>query len=394
MWKRIVLVLVAVAVAAVLYLQFSELPEPLAADSQSSQMLQPGPYRAASFDLTLVDDTRPTQVNGSFAGADSRELVTRIWYPAELIGKKGEAAASPRPLLIYSHGFMSQRTGGSYQAKHLASHGYIVAAMDYPLTHFGAPGGPLVMDVVNQPGDISFLLDQFLSWNEEPGHQFYGAIDASRIGAFGLSLGGMTSTLVAYHPRLRDERVAAAVSIAGPSFMFADAFFTQRRLPFMMVASDIDAMVEYQSNAAPIISKVDNAILVSIDSASHTGFADAARYLRWLNNADSIGCAHIKENVDAATEEPWFDLIGSPEEGIAHVDPTPLCEMDPLPSAMNPVRQHWLTTLAVASFFQSQFAESAAERARHAAFLREVLPAEQAEVSVQLAAGAALAKSQ
>lgn len=383
MLKRIALVVIVVLAAAVLYLQFGNRPEPLPDNLQSAQMLRPGPYDVDAFDVTLVDETRPTQANGDYPGAETRTLKTRIWYPAELLGGDGEPAQSPRPLLIYSHGFMSQRTGGSYHAEHMASHGYIVAAMDFPLTSFNAPGGPLVKDVVNQPGDISFLLDQFLSWNDDVGHDFFGAVDKDRIGVYGLSLGGMTTTLLAYHPRLGDPRVDAAVSIAGPSFMFGEGFFRHRTLPFMMVATPSDAMVDYAANAAPIVDKIDNAVLVTVENASHTGFARAAAFLRWMNNPDSIGCSQIQDHVDMADSEPWYDQIGSVDEGILSVDPSPLCEMEPLPETMNPIRQHWLTTLAVAAFFQAQFAENEPDRARYAHYLAEVLPREIPEVSVQ-----------
>ena len=122
MIKKILLLIVVLIVAVMLYLQFGNLPEPLPADSQSSKWLEKGIYDVDYFDVELVDTTRPSQANGDFAGSDERLLKTRIWYP--------EGIAAPAPLLIYSHGFMSTRTGGSYLAEHFASHGYIVAAMD------------------------------------------------------------------------------------------------------------------------------------------------------------------------------------------------------------------------------------------------------------------------
>ncbi|MDX1269393.1 MAG: hypothetical protein R3311_18630, partial [Oceanisphaera sp.] len=264
-----------------------------------------------------------------------------------------------------------------------ASHGYIVASMDYPMTNFNAPGGPLVKDVVNQPGDVSFLLDQFLSWNAESGHQFYGAVDAQRLGVFGLSLGGMTTTMVAFHPELGDPRVSAAASIAGPSFMFNEHFFSHRDTPFMMVATEIDALVDYESNARPIKRKDPDATLVSIEGGTHTGFADMARLLRWMDNPDQIGCDQVKQNIGNGDDEPWYDLIGSIEQGVEVSGLPELCVMDPLPKAMNPVMQHWLTTVSIFSFFQSQFAAEEAERARYDAYLHSVLGSEMAAVTVQ-----------
>ena len=120
-------------------------------------------------------------------------------------------------MVIYSHGFMSSREEAQYLGEYLASHGYVVAAADYPLSGFNAPGPQLAQDVVNQPGDISFILDDLLRRNDSAGDTLHNRIDPQRIAAVGLSLGGMTTELVAYHPETSDPRVAAAVSIAGPT---------------------------------------------------------------------------------------------------------------------------------------------------------------------------------
>nr|WP_246387016.1 hypothetical protein [Litorivivens lipolytica] len=376
------LVVAVVIVALGLLLTFSKRPEPLDAALESAQRLQDGPHPVSSFDITLEDTTRPSQPHGDFAGRDSRTLKTRIWYPADLL-KEGRPAADPLPLLIYSHGFMSMRTGGAYMAEHMASKGYIVASMDYPLTNYNAPYEPYVVDVVNQPGDVSFLLDHLLSWHTEAGNLFEGAVDESRIGLFGLSLGGMTTTMAAFHPRLHDPRVDAAVSIAGPSFTFTERFYAQRGLPYLMIASEIDALVDYEANALPTL-KVPGAMLLSIEGASHTGFADMARFLRWMKNPDKIGCDQVKANLESSSEETWFEAIGTPDEGVVPRDPPPLCEMDPLPESMNPIRQQWLTQLAVASFFDAQFAKEPSVRAASLRYLTQTLPAEIAEVSIAM----------
>lgn len=375
MLKKILIALALLLAVAVALLCYTARPEPVSPDSATAQWLAPGSYDVSYFDVTLIDDTRPTQPNGDFPGSAQRELKTRIWRPNPI--------HSRAPLVIYSHGFMSTRTGGSYLAEHLASHGYIVAAMDYPLTHFGAPGGPLVKDVVNQPADIRFLLDQFLSWDQQQGHDFYESVDSNRIAVMGLSLGGMTSTMAAYHPHMRDPRIAAAISIAGPSYVFAPSFYRQRSLPYMMIASPIDALVNYEDNAQHLPEQVPGATLVSIDEASHTGFADMAKWLRWLDNPDSIGCHQVKQGLEKTEGEDWSAEIGSVEDGIIYDKQPRLCEQDPLPVAMNPIRQHWLTTAAVFAFFEQQFALGEQRRVEAAAFLREQFPAEQADVQVR-----------
>ncbi len=56
----------------------------------------------------------------------------------------------------------------------------------------------------------------------------------------------------------------------------------------------------------------------------------------------------------------------------------------PLPTAMNPIRQHWLNTLAIYAFLESHFALGQQQRLAAKRFLGEQLAAEQADVSVQL----------
>ncbi|MFT7404758.1 alpha/beta hydrolase family protein [Zhongshania sp.] len=374
MFKKILLSLLVLLLASGAYLQFGNLPQPLSADTEGSRWLEKGIYDVSYFDVELVDDTRPTQKNGEYLGSNERQLQTRIWYPEDLLGAA--------PLLIYSHGFMSSRTGGSYLAEHFASHGYIVAAMDYPLTTMGAPGGPLVKDVVSQPGDVSFLIDQFVSWNADSGNQFYERIDDRHIGVMGLSLGGMTSTLATFHPRSADLRISAAVSIAGPVFMFGPAFYDSRDVPFMMIASPIDAMIDYQTNAATILPNVKGAVVVTMNNASHTGFASPGRYLRWFENPDSLGCGMLTRGLEKTSDENWASELGESEEGILLSPQTALCTTDPLPPTMNPVRQQWLTTLAVFPFFESQFALSELRRQEARDYLFSTFSSEIPEVSV------------
>lgn len=376
MLKKILILIVVLVASAAAVLRWVGLPEPLSSSTESAGWLAPGSYDVSYFDVTLTDSTRPTQAHGDYVGSDQRVFKTRIWHPQPLHGL--------HPVVIYSHGFMSRRTGGSYLADHLVSHGYIVVAMDYPLSRMGAPGGALIKDVVNQPADISFLLDQLLSWHQDRGHQFHGAIDDDRIAAVGLSLGGLTSTLAAFHPQMGDPRIDAAVSLAGPSFNLAPRFFRHRAVPFMMVASPIDPMVAYSVNAADIPQRVPGSVLVTIDGASHTGFVDVARYFRFMNNPDWLGCQQVLRGLETGGDENWSGELGRVEDGIMPAERPPLCA-EPLAEAMNPVRQQQLTTIAVHSFLDSLFSPNEAKRQRAAAFLDRRFAEEQAAVSVQRA---------
>ncbi len=369
---RLLLVLVVVATAGVGVALVATRPEPLPRDTTSAERLAPGPYTVETTETTWTDPTRPTDANGDFEGSPDRRFAVTLWSP--------EDAPGPHPLLVYSHGFMSNRHGGLHLAEHMASHGYVVVATDYPLTHFGAPGGPNAMDVVNQPADVSFLIDSVLGLAADD-RPFEGGIDRERIGVMGLSLGGLTTTLVAFHPELGDPRIRVAISIAGPSAMFGPDYFAQADVPFLMIAGTHDAMIRYEENGAPVPDRISDGGLVTLDEASHAAFSSiAAGPMRLLGNPDSLGCESLVANLDLPPGSNPFPNLGGPEQGILDAsDASMPCQVS-FDEAMSPGRQHWLTTLAVRAFFGQHFAVEASERAAHATFLSETFPREIADV--------------
>lgn len=366
---KILLALVVILALVILVLVRGKQPEAFPANSESAARLQAGTLAVTMFETEFVDHSRPTVANGDFPGAAERRLAATVWQPVDRY-------SGPYPLLVYSHGFSSSRREGVYLAEHLASLGYVVIAPEFPLTNLFAPGGPRVQDVVNQPGDVSFLIDRLLVLDKTPGHRLESQVDASRIGALGLSLGGLTTTLVSFHPEWRDPRIKAALSIAGPSFLFTADFYQHHTLPFLMLAGDIDAVVPYELNAAPIPERVPGGELVTIAGASHSGFAGPAAILRWLDNADSIACYIVQRRIGDDIEEPWYDLVGPPGMGVDYSAEPELCISDPLPPAMNVLYQLRLTRVVVSSFFQREFSLSGVSRRAADNYLREVLPRE------------------
>lgn len=352
----------------------------------SREVLARGPYQVKKLDTTFVDRSRPTQANNDFAGTDERRLVTSITYPADPNAREGRPA-NGFPLIVYSHGFMSRRSEGAYLARHFASRGYVFVAADYPLTNFASPGGPRFDDVVHQPGDVGFLIDRLLRWNDDSTHEFFGTIDPERIGVMGLSLGGMTSTLAAFHPDLRDNRIGAAVSIAGPSVMFTPAFFETAEVPFLMIAGDADAIVPYPGNAASLPERAPRSGLVTLRHGSHVGFADIARYTsRWSRHGDSLACGALMGAVAEDANLGDVAGLGGLEQGVDPGQASTPC--DPLPTVrgMRPARQQMLTILAAFSFFESRFAEEAADRKGAVDYLAAGLAAENDDVTVRLPA--------
>jgi len=329
-----------------------------------------GPFRVAHRDYTFVDRSRPVDPSAGDGGSASpRILKTRVWFPLD--------DSAPHALVVYSHGYFSNRHGGTYLAEWLASRGYVVAAPDHPLTHRWAPYGPRADDVVNQPGDLHAVIDGVLAWGtlERP---FPGTIDPQQIGVVGLSLGGMTATLAAFHPRLRDPRISAAVSLAGPMTIFGPRFFATAPVAFLMVAGDADVIVDYGTNAPLVLERVPDGALVTIAGASHAGFDNAVRHMpRLMGNPDRIACWWLTSNLDLSRSREVLTALGAPESGMVVPEPTPRpCLQEPPAGAMDPVRQQLITQVAVAAFFESRFAEEPSVGRAAEEYLRRGLAAD------------------
>ena len=341
--------------------------------NESLALFKAGQYKVITESFKAVDETRKTQANNDFAGRDVRVLKGKIWRPQGL--------QNPGPLLVYSHGFMSFHQEGLYLVRFLASHGYTVVAVNFPLTNFFAPGKPFISDVVNQPGDVSFLISTLLQRNADANDVLHNTIDAKKIAVAGVSLGGMTSTLVTFHRQVRDPRIAAAISIAGPSTMFTTDFFTSTNTPFLMIAGDGDAIVPFDKNAAPIPQKDLGSVLVNLKNASHAGFAQpASTFLRFVSNPDTLGCREVMKglkNKPAGAKEPEFlPGLDAAKDGIDLSDHTLPCTGEIPPRTMQAARQHMFTTLAAYSFLESVFAEDAPARSAARHYLLQTLPTE------------------
>ncbi len=360
------LLLAIIAIRIGLWVTRPELAPP---DSASAARLDAGPYAVTETAFTWVDESRPTSENGEYEGAPTRTLDGLIWSPAAYDGSA--------PLLIYSHGFRSNREEGVYLARYMASHGYVVVAADFPLSNGSAPGEPTILDIKNQPGDVSFLIDQTLALSgaEKP---FRVAIDPERIGAVGLSLGGLTTTLAAFHPELRDPRLAAALSMAGPVGVFGPAFYAEPDMPYLSISGTEDAIVPHETNAVPIPARIQQGGLLELEGGTHAGFAGiTAGVIRLLGNPDAFLCSLVGFGDEQDPFYPIFEGTEGARPLTTYIAP---CSQ-PFGEAMAAGRQQAITKLAVRAFFDSHFSMDAAEREASAEFLTQTLPQEWPEVS-------------
>ncbi len=339
---------------------------------------KPGPYAVGTLDVTFEDTSRPITATDTHAAAPSRTLVTTIYYPASdaasSSGQRPLAAGGPFPMLMYSHGYSSGRGEAGPVANRAASYGYIIVAPDFPLTNLLAnDANPDVTDAANQPGDVSFLIDQLLSFSRDPSHLLANAVDETRIGAVGVSLGGLTTLLVSFHPRFHDERIKVAMPIAALSSFFAEGFYHTRPVPLLFVHGDMDAFVNYERNGLRAFMRAaPNARLITVAKGTHAAFGAQfdPTLLPVLNaligapnadpgNPDGVGCGAVGSTL-SMTGPGFLDALGGPDDFIMP-DDTELrpCQGDEYTHpAIDPDEQEDIAVRSAVSFFEAHLASA------------------------------------
>ena len=242
---------------------------------------QRGPYGVGVTTIELVDTSRPTEQNGDAPASAERKLTVEVWYPADPAAEQPEARdfapdgdGGPYPLIVFAHGLGASRRLYPSYTQHLASHGYVVAAPDFPLSNGGAAGGPRIRAALEQPTDVSFVIDSMLELNDQDGHLLEGAIDAGAIGMSGHSLGALTTMLTIYGAD-RDPRIDAALPISAVGCFLPDDLAGDNSVPLL------------------VLSGTDDTITPPMSSDRAYEFANAPRYLVHLTGADHVRFADV-----------------------------------------------------------------------------------------------------
>lgn len=243
------LALIAAAVAGTwLWVRSYRLPPPT------------GSYPVGTTILNLTDASRP-----GTAGGSARMLVVQLWYPAAaskvrraMYRRPAETTfitrylswipthswldapvstdGAPFPVLLYGHRWGGERTQNTALAQDLASHGYVVAAIDHPgnSSRVLLGDGRVVTgdEDMDRPAtasarialwndtlevwaaDDEFVLNQLARLDADPRSVLHGRLDTGHAGAFGHSFGGAAALRLCG----RDPRIRGAVNLDGYSF--------------------------------------------------------------------------------------------------------------------------------------------------------------------------------
>ena len=208
--------------------------------------------------LTLVDTSRPTQDPVADRDAPTRTLVTEVYVPA---GK------GPFPLVVMAHGNNGNPGKLSQLLEAWAGAGYVVAAPRFPLTNDvtgpSAPG-----DVLNQPADMTFVIDQVLRRSRGSGVFLGGRVDPRHIGVGGFSLGGATVYALAFDRCCRDRRIDAVILMDALRLQIGVAPLRIRG-PVMFVHLRNDPVVKYGNATESYAEATTPKLLMTLEQGIH-----------------------------------------------------------------------------------------------------------------------------
>jgi predicted dienelactone hydrolase len=325
---------IATPFLALLLLPAGPCPAAQAGNSQPLALPAPtGPHPIGTAIFYLRDMSRKDPLAAS--SGRFRELAVQIWYPANR--REGASAApyipdpalltamkkeqylnlepevldswaclrthstpgapiltSPRrlPLLLFSHGFSVSRSNYTSIVQDLASHGYILAAIDHPyvgltvlpegrvLSFTPEAGGPnpgaAARRVEAMAQDASFVLNALLDGKSEAG-QFARRIDPNRVGMLGHSIGGAA----ALESCRTSTRFKACADLDGDAWGKVETEGVGQ--PFLVLLNEPAeahrppaAMREQRDKgwADLIAKKKTAAFIVKIGSTNHFSFSD------------------------------------------------------------------------------------------------------------------------
>ncbi len=290
-------------------------PRPVGGQASNWLPVPTGPYQVGTTTYHWVDASRPEIFTED--PDDRRELLVRVWYPAEVDvnaapepygpdpdvilsfpttsialsadlaftlsaeelvltpthsyrdAPVSEAAAS-YPVLVFSHGWVARPEFYTAQIEELASQGYVVIGIvhthiamltvfpDGRMVPFSNPDSDLALVVGAQ--DQRFVLDQLTLLNDA---RFGGRLALDRVGSFGHSWGAAVALLAC-------NRFAATVSEDGP-------------VPDAVVREGPDLPVMFMKRegltASPVLPSLKGpAYNLIFDGFGHMNFTDFTLY--------------------------------------------------------------------------------------------------------------------
>ena len=273
------------------------------------------PYSVSTSTFTLVDASRSTPATDTSEELPERTINVVLHLPD---------SNSPVPLVVFSHGLGGHPDVFETLFRAWTESGYAVAAPVFPLTNRDGAGFSIA-DGVNQPADVSFVIDQLFDESSEIGRQMAGRLDPQRIGAAGLSFGGATTYEVALNDRVRDERIRAAVIMAGVRFTNSDdGSFVAADVPVYLLHGEADPVVPVGVSEEAFHEFGDTAFFVTLLGGGHSApFEDEAAGHTKIAGMDAV----IAETTTAFWDRVLLDDPSAADRLTASADVDGLSEL-------------------------------------------------------------------
>jgi dienelactone hydrolase len=195
------------------------------------------------------------------------------------------------PLILYSHGYSCDRRLNSQIAAELASHGYIVAAVDHEDCHatvfpddrgarYAPPGSvPTSLALVSSRlKDAQVLLDG-LSLMDSNDPVLAGRLDLERIGMMGMSYGGgIAAETCRLDSRVKCMALLDGAIFSAPSSSYSELYRRGLQKPFIaMNRTFLDGGTDFSPDSQKLYTLAgQNAIWLRIKNSHHFTFTDFA----------------------------------------------------------------------------------------------------------------------
>lgn len=192
-------------------------PAPAARDGQPTGRDDRRPVGVVT--RTFVDRGRrtPADVSAGIAPASRRVLPTTIYFPARgsappgTVTRDAKPARGAHPLVLFNPGSPGVPEDYDVLLSDWAAHGYVVVAVEFPVSSVAGPDDVAWRDLPAQTKDARFVLGKVLDL--DPGRAGIPEIDDDRMAVAGHSFGGATALSLA-SKCCRDDRFAAVVALA------------------------------------------------------------------------------------------------------------------------------------------------------------------------------------
>lgn len=277
-----------------------------------SPQVNPKDIKVASLDPTQGGSAQVQTLKLSFNDQKrQRQIPLDVYFSS--------AASTNKPVIVFSHGWGSVRTDLRYLAEHLASHGYVVAALEHPgsnETSFKAVNQgkkQLVapQEFLDRPGDVSFILDELEKLNQTANSPLQGKLATNNVMVVGYSFGGGTALALAggelqienlkqrCQPnlakdnlgetlqcvaqalpektyQLRDGRIKQAIALnPTTSLMFGETGLTKVQIPTLILSSSADKITPPLTEQVMGFAKIPSPKwLVGVVGGSHLSVVD------------------------------------------------------------------------------------------------------------------------